>query len=114
MMNLDADEIAAQKKKVPFTNYKRPHGEFEEVEMPVSLELADKVDAILAKGLKFESEYLSTGDWSFTIADHKQEVDVAIKILFRSQMGTDARAEAIKAIETMIKEFDCNAYDPTN
>jgi hypothetical protein len=104
-MTLDADEIAAQKKKVPFTNYLRPNGTREQTEMPVSLELADKVDIILAKGLKFESEYLSTGDWSFTIADPKEEVDVACELLFRSKMEPDARTAAIAAIEKMIREF---------
>ncbi len=105
MTQLDDEEEAAQKKKVPFTDYQRPNGRPEQTEMPVSLDLADKVDAILARGLKFESEYLSTGDWSFTIADHEQERDVAIELLFRSKMVPDARTAAIATIEKMIREF---------
>ncbi len=105
MTTLDAEEIAAQKKKVPFMNYARPNGQREKTEMSVSLDLAEKVDAILAKGLVFESEYLSTGDWSFTIADHEQEIDVACELLFRSKMVPDARTAAIASIEKMIREF---------
>jgi len=102
---LDPEEIKAQKKKVPFTNYLRPNGRREETEMPVSLDLADKVDAILDKGLKFESEYLSTGDWSFTIADREEGIDVAQEILFRHKMEPDARTAAITTIENMIRDF---------
>lgn len=92
-------------KMVPFTDYRRPNGEREEIEMPVADELGPKVDAILAAGLKFECEYLTTGDWSFTIADREKGVDVAIELLFRSKMVPDARTAAIGSIEKMIREY---------
>lgn len=103
-MTLSPEEIATDRKRVPFTNYQRPDGRREETAMPVAIELSDKVDQILAKGYKFESEYLSTGDWSFTITD-PEEGDLSMEILFRHQMGGNAREAAIATIEKMIREF---------
>lgn len=91
---------------IPFTNYRRPHGQQEQVEFAVSDEVAERARKIIDKGLKFESEYLRTGDWSFTITD-PEEGDLAMSLVFRSQMGDDPIGVCRAAIEKMVQEFPC-------
>lgn len=84
---------------VMFRQYLRPHG----VHMPITTEVADKhkdkVEAILAKGLKFEAEVLTNGFVSITIADPVRAVDVAIAICKNNE-------EVTAAIDKIITNLD--------
>lgn len=61
-----------------FTEYVLPHGTRQPRYFDVSAEAATKAKTIIDSGLSFECEKLTTGDWSFTIVDRKEECDVAI------------------------------------
>lgn len=92
--------------EITVTNYVRPNGRREVQILPLSNDdLQDKVRMIEDRGLRFESEYLTTGDWSITITDD-EEGDLANEIIFRSQMGENARAAVIARFEKMIREFE--------
>lgn len=65
---------------VDFTEYVLPNGRRKAQQLELPDEYADKINRVLTRGLKFEVETLRTGHVSTTIADHEEEIDVAIKV----------------------------------
>jgi len=61
---------------VPFTQYLRPNGRKVQVEIALDEETETMAKAIIASGLLFEIEVLSTGEVSATIADPNLDLDV--------------------------------------
>lgn len=59
---------------VPFTQYVRPNGRKREVSIEVNDTLAPMVQAIIAKGLRFECEVLSTGVISLSISNGEEDI----------------------------------------
>lgn len=65
---------------IPFTQYMRPDGRAVPVRIARPVEIAEKAQAIIARGLCFECEHLTTGDVSLTITD-PDEGDVDIEVV---------------------------------
>jgi hypothetical protein len=65
---------------IQFTQYKRPNGRAVPVWIERPAEIAAKADAIIARGLRFECEHLTTGDVSLTITD-PDEGDIDIEVV---------------------------------
>ena len=82
---------------VPFTQYLRPDGRRREVFIEVSPELAAKAHTLIARGLAFECEELSTGQASLTITD-PEEGDLDIRVV---PNGPGVR----EAVEDLIRNF---------
>lgn len=82
---------------VPFTQYLRPRGDRLYVHIEVAPELAAKAHAIIARGLAFECEELSTGQVSLTITD-PEEGDLDIRVV---PNGPGVR----EAVEDLISRF---------
>ena len=81
---------------IPFTQYHLPRGLKSHVEFePVSPAIQALADKLLAAGCKFESEVLTTGQVSLTVAGtppgETEEHDIAIA-LCRNDYGFIARA----------------------
>lgn len=82
---------------VPFTQYLRPHGERRDVFIEISPDIAAKAHAIIARGLVFECEELSSGEVSLTITD-PEEGDLDIRVV---PNGPGVR----EAVEDLIRNF---------
>ena len=66
---------------IPFTQYMRPDGRAVPVSINVSPDVATKARAIIARGLVFECEVLSTGQVSMTITDPKEgDLDIRVRV----------------------------------
>lgn len=83
---------------IPFTQYMLPHGR----KVPVSIEVADdvagKADELIAQGICFECEVLTTGQVSLTITDPELgDLDIHVR-----QNGPGIR----EAVEDMVRKFD--------
>ena len=66
--------------RVPFTQYVLPWGEKRSLEIEVSADAAAMAREVIASGLSFECEILSTDEISLT-AMHPDDGDVAIEIV---------------------------------
>lgn len=64
---------------VNFTQFLRPDGRKKTTAISMPDNVADKADAIVAAGYRFECELLTTGHVSFTISDN--DGDYAIKVI---------------------------------
>lgn len=82
---------------IPFTQFLRPDGRQREVVIEVDPVIAAKARAIIARGLRFECEKLSTGQASLTITD-PEEGDLDIRIV---PNGPGIRA----AVEDLVRHF---------
>lgn len=85
------------KEPVAFTEYLRPNGLRIEVNIEVSPAIAEKARGIIARGLAFECEELSTGQVSLTITD-PEEGDLDIRVV---PNGPGVR----EAVEDLIRNF---------
>jgi hypothetical protein len=85
-------------REIPFTQHLLPHGRTKPTSIAVAADVADKADAILARGLAFECEILSTGEVSLTVTDPEEGDDLAIEVL---RNGPGVR----EAVERLIREF---------
>lgn len=63
---------------IPFTQYVRPDGRKRPVDAPADRETYDLAQQVIAAGMRFECEVLTTGQVSLTVA-HRDE-DVAIEL----------------------------------
>lgn len=63
---------------IPFTQFILPDGHEKTVWIDRPEEIREKACAIMARGLRFECEILTTGDCSFTITD-PEKGDLAIE-----------------------------------
>lgn len=86
---------------IPFTQYLRPNGRRKEVTIEVSPDVASKAHAIIARGLAFECEELSTGQVSLTITD-PEEGDLDIRVV---PNGPGVR----EAVEDLVSRFGAAA-----
>lgn len=84
---------------IPFTQYMRPDGRKVEQFAPMPEGYEEKVKAILAAGLKFEAEVLTTGTVSLTISNGEE--DIAIEL---SSNGPEVEKALIRLIDTGYKE----------
>ncbi len=82
---------------IPFTQYIAPNGQRRETGIEVSPAYAEKADTIIARGLAFECELLSTGQVSLTITD-PEEGDLDIRVV---PNGPGVR----EAVEDLISRF---------
>lgn len=71
---------AAKTADIPFTQYMRPDGRAVPVMIARPVDIAEKARSIIARGLCFECEHLTTGDVSLTITD-PDEGDVDIEVV---------------------------------
>jgi hypothetical protein len=83
--------------EIRFTQYLLPHGRRRETSIEVADDVAEKARAIIAEGLAFECEVLSTGHASLTITD-PEEGDLDIRIV---PNGPGVR----EAVESLVREF---------
>lgn len=95
-------------KRVLFTQYVLPNGRCHNVSFEVDDVACSKARQIHEAGYKFECEILTTGDFSATIVDPRQEEDVAIKIA-RAPLTELSRREAI---QMLIMNFAIPTADP--
>lgn len=81
---------------IPFTQYMMPDGRktYHEVKRPPEIE--EMAHRVIADGLRFESEVLSTGEVSITVFDPRIEEDVAIEIC---PNGPEIRAATDKLVK---------------
>jgi hypothetical protein len=64
---------------IPFTQYLLPDGRKKSTFIGVHIDVADRAREIIAKGLAFECELLTTGEASFTITDpEKGDLDIRV------------------------------------
>lgn len=89
--------VVAERTAIPFTQFVAPHGRQKTVFIQVRPDVADKAHSLIARGLSFECEVLSTGEVSATITD-PEEGDLDIVVV---PNGPGVR----EAIERMIEEF---------
>lgn len=83
---------------IPFTQYMLPNGRRQETSIEVDADVATKARELIAEGLCFECEVLTTGSVSLTITD-PEEGDLDIRI--------HANGPGIReAVEDMVREFD--------
>jgi hypothetical protein len=82
-----------------FTQYLRPNGRKELIEINMSQELEEKADNIIKRGFRFECEVLTTDHVSFTIHDIEKGEDVAIEVV---ENGPKVPA----AIERLVNNFE--------
>jgi hypothetical protein len=90
--------------RIDFTQYLMPDGRKTLIHIDVPDDVYEKAQKILAANLVFEIEMLS--DYrtiSMTIADKKEEVDVAHKLCPNGP-------EVLKKVNEMILEFDLDDY----
>ena len=66
---------------IPFRQYLRPHGTPTEVTIDRPADVEAKARAVIASGLRFEGEVLTTGQVSLTVFDPEAVEDVAITIV---------------------------------
>lgn len=88
-------------REIPFTQYLLPNGRTKTIHISRPEQIADKADAILAQGYRFECELLTTGDVSLTIVqdwDADDDGDVAIEVCRNSSGIPDA-------VDRMIERF---------
>lgn len=82
---------------IPFTQYLRPNGRRAAVSIEVAPDVATKAHSIIARGLSFECEVLSTGQVSLTITD-PEEGDLDIRVVTN---GPGVR----EAVEDLVRRF---------
>ena len=85
---------------VPFTQYLRPNGRAQAVQIDRPDDIADMAKAIVACGFRFECEELMNGICSFTIADDNQ--DYAIELCPNGPGVPDS-------VDKLIRNFDLAA-----
>jgi hypothetical protein len=83
--------------RIPFTQFLRPDGRTRSTEVEVSDDVAAMARAIIARGLRFECEVLTTGHASFTITD-PEEGDLDIRVVPNGP-------GVVEAIEDMVRSF---------
>jgi hypothetical protein len=81
---------------IPFTQYRRPHGEKRQQFFDCDESLANKAQAIIERGYCFEVEVLMNGIVSLTISNGKE--DVAIEL---SPNGPEIPG----AVERLVENF---------
>ncbi len=86
---------------IPVTEYQLPNGTPVQREISRPKEIADKALAIIAMGMQFEMERLTTGDVSFTIFDPSEEVDVGIKIC----LNPKCKRDVLRAFDKLVTEY---------
>lgn len=83
---------------IPFTQYMLPHGRKVSVSIEVADDVAAKAAELIAQGVCFECEVLTTGQVSLTITDPDLgDLDIRIR-----QNGPGIR----EAVEDMVRQFD--------
>lgn len=83
---------------IPFTQFVPPHGKRRQTSIEVADDVHEKAMALIADGLTFECEVLSTGDVSMTITDPENgDLDIRIR-----PNGPGIR----EAVEDMVRKFD--------
>lgn len=83
--------------EIPFTQFLRPDGRQMVVTIERPAEIAAKAEKIMARGLRFECEHLTTGHVSLTIAD--DDGDHAIEVV---ENGPEVPA----AVDRLISQFE--------
>lgn len=63
---------------IPFTQYLRPHGRPREIQIERPLEIEQRAQDLIKRGVRFEAEQLTTGEVSLTA--HYNDEDIAIEI----------------------------------
>ena len=86
-----------QPRSIQFTQYLRPNGTPVPQWIIVPDEVADRADKIIAAGLRFECELLTTGQVSLTITSDKSDVDIRVV-----QNGPGVPA----AVHSLVMNFD--------
>jgi hypothetical protein len=81
-----------------FTQYVAPHGYKRQCAVEVLTPVYDRAKAIMALGLAFECEVLSTGDVSLTIT-HPDNGDIDIRVVPNGPAVLDA-------VNSLVMEFD--------
>lgn len=89
--------------KIPFTQFIRPNGDTRTQWVARSGELADKAQAIIRNGLRFEAEVLTTGEVSLTVHDRKTGEDVAIEVCSNGPPVVDAIDRLISRAYTQLE-----------
>lgn len=85
---------------IPFTWHLRPNGRRAEITIDRPEEIEQKARAVIAAGLHFEAEVLTTGTVSVTVADRKAEEDLCIEL---AQNGP----AVVEAVDRLVTQ----AYD---
>jgi len=65
-------------KDIPFTQYLRPNGRKVQVNIARPDYIAERAQAIIAKGFRFECEQLREGSVSLTVADDDGDVGIEL------------------------------------
>lgn len=86
-------------RKIPFTQYKLPHGQPVGTWIFMHDDVCELADAIMALGYRFEVELLTTGEVSMSIHDIAEELDVA------SELCRNAPGEIRFTVERMIRKY---------
>lgn len=86
------------KRPIPFTQFVPPHGKRRETSIEVSPAIHEKAMRLIADGLSFECEILSTGEVSITITD-SEEGDLDIRVVPNGPLVRDA-------VEDLVRAFD--------
>jgi len=69
----------ARSHMIPFTQYLLTDGRKRSTFIGVRMDIADRAQAMIARGLTFECELLTTGEASFTITDpEKGDLDIRV------------------------------------
>lgn len=82
---------------IPFTQYLLPAGRKRPVLIEVAPDIAEKARTIIAQGLSFECEILTTGQVSLTITD-LEEGDLDIRVVPNGP-------GMVEAVEEMVRDF---------
>ena len=77
------------KRPIPFTQFIPPHGKRRETSFEVSPAIHEKAMRLIAYGLRFECEILSTGEVSLTLTD-PVEGDLDIRVVENGPLVRDA------------------------
>lgn len=83
---------------IPFTQFVAPHGKRRDTSIEVAPDVHEKAMRLIADGLRFECEVLSTGHVSMTITDPEDgDLDIRVR-----PNGPGIR----EAVEDMVRKFD--------
>lgn len=83
---------------IPFTQFIPPHGKRRPTSIEVAPDVHERAMSLIANGLLFECEVLSTGQVSVTITD-EEDGDLDIRVI---PNGPGVR----EAVEEMVRQFN--------
>lgn len=95
---------------IPFVQYLPPHGRRVSIEIdrPTAIEM--QAEEVMARGLRFEAEVLSTGAVSLTVYDPRIDEDVLIELCHNDEQVLEAVdrlvADAFQLIQSPTEEAD--------